>query len=720
MADNNGTPGSQSDFKIAQDNWSRYRYGVQRGHDRYTDQARTNDRMYLGGGRQWDAADLAILKLQRRPAYEFNEIKPAINAALGYQIQNRMDITFKPRGQGTDQEKADIRSKVTMKIADDCHLNWKESEVFADGLIQQRGYFDVRVEFNKNMRGDITIATLDPMDVVPDPDAKTYEPSGWSDVIVSRWLTIDDIADQYGQAKADAAGRLSMTGQEEGDWGENSTDDGAQRSKFGDGSPSARQWDTQFTDAGVRRIRVVDRQMWKRQMTKCLLYPRTGDMKPVDNIMDEVVQMHLAQGAVITRSMMKRVKWTVSTYDQVLHDAMSPYDTFTIIPYFPFFRRGQTSGLVDDAVGPQQALNKAISQFVHIVNSSANSGWTVEQNSLSNMTTADLETKGAMTGLVVEFKQGAQRPEKIKPNDVPQGIDRLIDRATAQIKEATIPEAMRGVTGPETSGVAIQSKQHAAMMQLAVPLDNLGRTRHLMAEKLRDLQTQFYTDERTFRITEQDPKTGKPVDSTIKVNEWDAQTGTYMNDMTEGDYDVLVSEQPTQGTFENGQFQQALEMRKVGVQLPDTVMVQHSTLTRKAEIVEQMQGDQGDPTIEAKANLLNAQTRKTLAEAVAKSVEGMYSATQAGNQIAMLPQVAPLADKLLRSAGFEDQDASPIVPDPGVIPMDGLDMPGAAPGVPPDAQPEANTSPMFPPRPAGPAEGMDAGIERMDTSTTPR
>ena len=86
-----------------------------------------------------------------------------------------------------------------------------------------------------------------------------------------------------------------------------------------------------------------------------------------------------------------------------------------------------------------------------------------------------------------------------------------------------------------------------------------------------------------------------------------------------------------------------LEMRKVGVAIPDTVMVQHSTLTRKDEILDQMASEQGDPTIAAKVELLNAQTRKTAVEAVNKSVEAMYSATQAGNQIAMLPAVAPLA-----------------------------------------------------------------------------
>jgi hypothetical protein len=467
-----------------------------------------------------------------------------------------------------------------------------------------------------------------------------------------------------------------------------------------------RAWDMRYTDdAGITRVRVIDRQFWKRQLTTCLLYPRTGDLKAVDTMLPDVMAQHVAQGAVRTRAMMKRVGWRVSSFDVLLQDSISPYNDFTVIPFFAFFRRGQTSGLVDDAVGPQQALNKGISQFVHIINTAANSGWTVEQNSLTNMTTEDLEAKGAMTGLVIEYAKGSKPPEKIKPNDVPQGIDRLIDRATQQIREATVPEAMRGLDGPERSGIAIQSKEHAAMTQLALPLDNLGRTRHMLAERLRDLETQFYTEERVFRITEQDPRTGKPVDSTIVVNQWDPMTGTYMNDLTEGDYDVVVSEQPTQATFENSQFQQALELRKVGVAIPDTVMVQHSTLTRKDEILDQMASEEGDPTVTAKVALLDAQTRKTAVEAVNKSVEAMYSATQAGQQIALLPQVAPLADKLLRSAGFQDADEPPIVPNlevaPGVIPLDG----GAAQALP------QNTNPLTP---ANPAVGMKRGIETMD------
>ena len=111
------------------------------------------------------------------------------------------------------------------------------------------------------------------------------------------------------------------------------------------------------------------------------------------------------------------------------------------------------------------------------------------------------------------------------------------------------------------------------------------------------------------------------------------------------------------------------------------------------ERLAQMQ-QTSNPVDEAKAGLLKAQTRLAETTAVNKSVEGMFSATSAANQIAMQPSIAPMADAMLLSAGFTDANAAPAIPSeaPGA---EAMDMP-------------SNTSPNFPPNPA---VGMDAGIE---------
>ena len=734
--DGEGSPDERErdESLIARENWQRYRYGVERGHRNFTRLAQRLEGFYLGGDRdgdgrligggQWSKEDLDILAEQCRPAYEFNEVKPAVDAALGHQIHNRMDIAFHPRGGDATQQLAEVRSRVAMQIADNNRLHWVETEVMGDGLIQQRGYFDIRMDFEDSVFGELKITSLDPMDVIPDPDAKTYDPKGWNDVIVTRWLTLDEIEGLYGEdARRKAEDELGRA-RDEGDFGDQH-DDGAERNKFGDDSRGWR-YDADYSGGeGIQRVRVIERQRWVRHVGDVAVY-QNGDFRPLSgDEAPEVLEHIAAEGATIMRRRYRRVRWTVSTCETLLHDDWSPYDRFTVVPFFPYFRRGRTRGMVDNAISPQEALNKAASQYIHIINTTANSGWTVEEDSLTNMTTEELEETGSKTGLVLEYKKGTQPPRKIEPNQVPQGVAQLIDRATLTLKEVTVPDAMRGNQGAQESGVAIQSKQHAAQQVLAVPLDSMARSRAMVGAWIDYAIAKYYDTERVFRITKVDPVTGKDYDERLEINKFDPETGTYWNDMTAGEYDVVISEQPMQVTFENSQYQQALEMRRdAGVNLPDSVLIKHSNLSDKHDIlaqIEKVSEEQADPLAEAEALLRQARAekekalaRKHDAEAVSKGVEGIYSATQAGATIMQFPDVAPLADGLLRSAGFVDRDEAPIVPgadDPAAMRMAGEDP---MDGMPDELAPQTNTNPMFPPR-ANPSAPADPGSPDLMT-----
>lgn len=89
-------------------------------------------------------------------------------------------------------------------------------------------------------------------------------------------------------------------------------------------------------------------------------------------------------------------------------------------------------------------------------------------------------------------------------------------------------------------------------------------------------------------------------------------------------------------------------------------------------------------------------------EAMLKRVETLYSSMQAAQTAATVPGVVPIADEIAKSAGFNDLNAPPIYPEPEAPVMDEAQ---ALPAV------QENTSPMFPPRLPGPAEGMLQGIE---------
>ena len=685
------------DTGLARNNWQRYLYGKDRSHLEYMEKAQRNEGMYLGDGKQWSDADKAILEDEGRPFYELNQIMPSVNAALGYQIQNRLDIAFRPRGGKADQQTANVINKLIRQVCDQNKLHWKETCVYSDGLIEQRGYYDIRMDFNHNMLGDIAIGVDDPMDVIPDPDAKSYDPDDWADVIVTRWLNADEIEQRYGRDARDLAESTHDWGP---DFGE--VDNETERSKFAAGAENRiipTMYDAYTNEQGLKRYRLIDRQFWVFEMTPCIVFPETGDISTMAAMTQDQVADALAKGAVVAKRMRRRVRWVVSTYTATVHDSYSPYEHFTTVPYFCYFRRGQTRGMVDNAIGPQQVINKGISQFVAIVNTSANSGWTVEENSLSNMDTDELESDGARTGLVIEFKQGMQRPEKIQPNTVPTGIDRLIELGTQTLKDVTVPDAMRGLQGTAISGVAKRADQFSSQQMLAVPQDNLKYTRELVAGRLLKLCQRYYDSPRVLKITEIDPLTGKPETSDLAINQPDEQNpGQYLNDITIGTYDVVVSVQPTTTTFDDSQFDQIMEMKEKGINIPDTTVVRYSKLPDKYELMAAMQPTPTDPTLQAKADLLVAQAAKTKADTVNARVTSLFSGTQAAQVLATIPQMAPIADAMLLSAGFEDQNAAPIIP---AVPA------GVSPG---PALPQ-NTDPLTPLKPTSPAIGMNRGIE---------
>lgn len=688
----------------ARQNWQRYEYGRMRGHQSYCRHARTAENFYLGGGRQWEPDDRQKLEEEGRPALEFNQVKHKINTAIGYQIQNRMDIAFRPRGGGADADVAKALTKVAKHVQDNTNLHWLETQVFGDGLIQQRGYFDIRISYRDSLLGEICVTDLDPLDVIPDPDAKSYDPDKWQDVIITRWLTHDEIEESYGEKARET---IATDNQEDEDFGDDEADE--ERNKFGNEDTGSTEYMGSATLAdGSKRVRVIERQFWQTAKAKVVI-SLTGDIRSVEGMSEE--QINAMTGVVRADRRIRRVRWVISTYNTVLHDDWSPFNHFTVVPYFPFFRRGKTAGLVDDAIGPQQLLNKTMSQFLHTVNTTANGGWVWWANTLANMSDDDMADRGAEPGLAVVLKADTptdKTPKKIQPNQVPTGIDRIIDRAGSMLDEVTgINDAMAGNAGREVSGIAIQARQFAAQQGLAVPLDNLARTRNMMAKRILELVQAFYDEPRIFRITEQDSR-GKDVTVELPVNYPDEQGGV-LNDLTIGEYDVVVTEQPMQVTFENSQFTQIMEMREKGVRIPDAFVVRNSNVTDKEEMIEAMEAQSQqppDPLNEARAKLAEAQAAKVKQESVNRSVEAQYSAIQTANTIATNPQTAGLADSLLRSAGYEDQDAAPIMPQANLQQAQieaGIGMP-------------TNTNPLTP---ANPGVGLMNGIETQRIEGAP-
>jgi hypothetical protein len=641
------------DLQLATLQWNRYLNGMDRGHEDYQRQAKVNEDFYLGGGRQWSEEDKEALESTGRPWLEENIIFSTVNTVIGTQTQSRMDLAYKPR-ESDDQHISDTLTKISKFIIDQNKLPWQESQVFSDGLIQQRGFFDIRMDFADNIYGDIGISTLDPLDVIPDPDAKSYDPDDWSDVITTQWLPMDDLKETYGLAKWR---KVQSKLEDESDWGE--SDDGQERNKFGTNRTGLAFY---RDNSEVEHAKVIDRQYWKLQNREFFFNIEAGDLTPVPSgiTASEKRSLAKAEGSEIIKRLIKRVRWTVSTRDVVLHDEWSPYDHFTIVPYFPYFRRGVTVGLVDNLIKTQEMINKVYSQMLHSVNSTANSGWLVEENSLVNMDSEDLETLGSQTGLVIEYKAGRSKPEKIEPNQVPTGLKDLVTTSVDLIRLISgVSETFQGGSGNEISGTAIQSRVQQSAVQLASPIDNLFRTRNMLAERLLKLIQQFYTEERSFLITENDDD-GNEQTKEVTLNQED-EDGNVLNDVTVGKYDVVIADVPTAITFQNSQFAQAIEMRKFGVEIPDEEMVLMSTLARKSQIAdkiaggptpEQQEAAQEEQTLQIET--LEAEVVKLESEAKKKDTDSMKQIADVALLLSENPEMAGIMDSLSKQVNKSD------------------------------------------------------------------
>ena len=593
-----------TEASIARNQWDRYIRARDNGHLDYIDMAKRCDSFYRG--EQWDEADIASLDNEGRPALTINTILPTVNTVIGEQSSRRADVQFKPR-RGGEQAIAETLTKLYMQISDNNKLDWTEAQVFSDGLIMDRGYFDVRMDFDDHIEGEIRIKAKDPLDILIDPDAKDWDPKTWNEVFETRWMSTDEIEEVYGRKKADKLRTIAENGST---LGIDSIEYEEQRfGKTNSGLEYGKEMPKDPEEVGAcRAIRVLERQY--RRLVSCKFYvdPLTGDQRQVPDFWStrKINQFADQYGLTTIERMARRVRWTVSADLVVLHDDWSPYEDFTIIPYFPYWRRGKPFGMVRNLLSPQEQLNKISSQELHIVNTTANSGWIVENGSWTGMTADDLEEHGATTGLVLEFNRGSSPPAKIPPNQIPTGLDRLGMKAAANIKQISGgSDAMLGTDKPEVSGVAIQAKQQRGALMIQVPLDNLGKTRHYLAENILKLVQRFYTEQRIVQVTnENDPM--KPREP-MMINEVTPE-GTVANDLTIGEYDVVIGTQPARDSFDETQFAEALSLKSVGVPVPDDMIVEYSHLQRKEELARRIRIMTGqEPPTEEEAQLMQFQ-----------------------------------------------------------------------------------------------------------------
>lgn len=600
------------DVTKSEENWNRYSFARDNGHLGFVRKAALCEQYFYGN--QWREETRRRLEQQLKPVVTVNKIWSSLLVIMGEMLQVQGDVAFQPTASG-NQETADALTKIYRSILRSNNYQVREAEVFDSGIIRSRGFFDIRLNFNDQLQGEVKLRSVNSKNVIVDQDASEYDPDTWSEVFYTQWVTANTIKTEYNKADGES---LEQKDPSTFRFGIDSTDSfvntfgGAIRggnlgSTTVNTNPSFAPQSSVAMDTTVRRlIRVIERQYVDIDKVDHFVDRKTGDMRPIPDSWGEerIREVIQALDYLVLPKRIKRIRFMTTADDHVLFDDWSPLRHFSFVPYFPMFHEGQTLGMIEQIMSPQDMLNKVLSQELHVVNTTANSGWQMEEGQLVNMDSEELETEGARTGLVLERRRGTNPLEKIEPNQVPTGLDRLTFKADEMVKELSgASDSKRGFDRADVSGKAIKAKNIAGSVNFAKALFNLVQTRHLVAKRVISIVQEHYTEERLFRVAS--ARLGGEAEE-IRINVLTPE-GLVLNDLTAGEYDVAITDVPLTDTFEESQFDEAVRLRELGVAIPDDVLIETSKLPKKHELAQRVrelnEGSDNDPNAAKLAEL---------------------------------------------------------------------------------------------------------------------
>ena len=589
-------------------------------------------------GKQWSEAALKALNDQDRPAFKFNKIRPLVRLVLGYFGNHRTDAKLLPGydGSGT-QDIAECLTRICKVVSEINQENFVDTEVFLDGLLGGRGYVDTRMVFDRNDLGEIQVTAQDPFSIKLDPEADQYDLNTHGFIMQDRWVTIDEVAFTYGKSAAAMVAPMIRS----------SAYMGGIPSALMDLAEDITPWRTfagsrealnpymaidsflaNAYDPARKTVRLVDCQHQIRVMQRCFIDLDTGAREPIPDSWDEKkIGRVLEWTAMKYRAMrqanpiravvrpMKRVRWTTMVGDLVVWDDWSPYESYTLSAFFPYFRRGKTSGMVEDLIDPQMEINKRRSSQIDAVTRTANSGWMYHKNSLTEQGKQNIETNGATPGVNIEWQgEPGLKPERIQAAAPPMAMERLETKATDDLREISgINESALGQLDRVQSGRALEARQRQAVIAIQPFMDNMTRTKELTTRKKVELIQNHYTEKRIYRAFGDDGK-----DSLITINARTA-AGDIVNDVTNGRYSIVVDESPLSASFISAGLEDMLDLIEKGVlTLTPTVknaVIDASSIPHKEAIKrENTQSAQSAPDPAIEVATIAAESRKEVAK----------------------------------------------------------------------------------------------------------
>ena len=642
---------------------------------------------------QWSHEDAETVRNRGQFPVVYNEVKPTIDWLIGTERKTRVDF-FIVAEAGGDEAAADAEAKTKlMKYLDDSNrAGFERSYAFENAMKAGMGWLEV------GLRGD---KTGSPIYV----GAESWRNILWDSMASKRDLSdaryifrikvVDlDVAKAMFPDKETELESCVQSGDDETvfrEWMGGAGLISGLDSFRGAGNGELDYMTAKPVDLFNARERIMLIECWSRE-------PFANTEPGPFGIADPVTF---------------KISCCVMTEKDMLIESWSPFrhERFPFIPVWAYrnSRTGLPYGPIFPLIGPQEAKNHRMSRSLY--EASANQVWLEEDAFNAEVMDIDeLRTELDSPDGTAIFARGALSGNKVR--DRPNQGKAQFQMALAQQDTEAI-RMMAGVNGENRgldtnsiSGKAVLAKQEQGGLLTMELFDNTLFARQMEGEMTLSLAEQFITQPLTVR----NPSDSGRFDYT-QINEPTAD-GQYINDITQRRASFVVGEQAWKQSNAEAAFESLMQVMtqlaaaapQIVIGMLDVVFEMHPNLPKKETILKrirevngqsgsdgkmtpeqaqakQQQAEVAQAQFQAQMAQLQADIResqakgeKLEAEAMAKRLESLYLSAQAAQVLVMAPGITPVADELLKSAGFKDMSGAGVI-DPNAMPAEPVQEP---------------------------------------------
>ena len=464
---------------------------------------RESEEFYSGD--QWPGTTKKDLEDQGRAALTINMTEKYIDDLVGYQRQQRSDITYFPV-EGSDQELADLYNIVSKVILSQCEYDREESEVFEDQAIPGRGNFNLTVDTTRDFRGEIKVERWPWDHVVYGPHEK-LDGSDADYVVKDQFMSLSRLKRRY-PSKAKDIERSWQTIVEGGRSHTTYADDQYGRSE--NAVPvtpipaSMINGDVSVVDIALKEMRVFELQEKMYEDVSVISDPVSDyHLNAFGWKKADLTAVQTIPGLFVTEAKLQQIRIVHWVGDVLLSDenpADVPEPDFYIIPVYAKKKKGRFWGRVEAGKDPQRELNKRISQSIDIGNKMASYGWLYDDMTFpSEAEREQFMNNSSRPGFVQRITSVMNPPMKIEGVKFPSETAQLADMAQIRLSEMLSVNATQKA-GANTSAEAILQVEKSILIGQERLFDNLSFSKRRLGRLLIKLINRYYDADRLYRI----------------------------------------------------------------------------------------------------------------------------------------------------------------------------------------------------------------------------